>query len=116
MANKREFKKSVEALSSALVDEMMVSFYNVKDADQEKISNAISAIVEAMGKAVKTSNALFHKGVKEFENIEAYNKAKTDFTKEKYHKAIEEYNDALTEALKVYNEAMPKNTPSPAAK
>lgn len=109
MANKRQFKKSLDALSSALVDEMMASYYNVKDADREKISQAITKIVAAMGKARKDSGKLFGKGVKEFENLAAYNKAKTLHTKEKYDAAIAGYNEALGEALKAYNEAMPNN-------
>lgn len=109
MANKREFKKSVEALSSALVDEMMASYYNVKEADRDKISQAITKIVAAMDKAKRDSGVLFGKGVKEFENLAAYNKAKAKHSKDKYAAAIAEYNDALGEALKAYNEGMPKN-------
>ena len=59
MANKREFKKSVEALSSALVDEMMASYYNVKEADREKVSAAIAKVISAMQKAKKETNVLF---------------------------------------------------------
>lgn len=109
MANKRDFKKSVDALSSALVDEMMASYYNVKDADREKISQAIAKIVTAMGKARKDSNKLFGKGVKEFESLAAYNAAKANHSKEKFKNAIAEYNNALGEALKAYNEGMPQN-------
>lgn len=109
MANKRDFKKSVEALSSALVDEMMASYYNVKEADREKISSAISRIISAMGKAKKDSNKLFGKGVKDFESMAAYNQAKALHNKEKFKNAIAEYNNALGEALKSYNEGMPKN-------
>ena len=109
MANKREFKKSVEALSSALFDEMMASYYNVKEADRDKISSAISKVALAMEKAKKQSNVLFKKGMKEFDNIAAYNKAKAQHTKEKYQKAIADYNEALGQALIDYNEGMPKN-------
>lgn len=110
MANKREFKKSVEALSSALVDEMMASYYNVKEADRDKIAMAITKIAGAMERAKGDANRLFKKGVKEFENASAYNLAKAKFTKEKYSKAVADYNEALEEALKAYNEGMPKNT------
>lgn len=108
MANKREFKKSVDALSAAIADEMMASYYNVKDANREKIAEAITKIVSAVAKAKEQSNKLFKKGVKEFESLAAYNKAKAAHTKEMYAKAIADYNDALAEALKAYNEGMPK--------
>ena len=109
MASKRDFKKSVDALSSAIVNEMMASYYNVKEADRAKISQAISTIAGAMGKARKDSNKLFKKGMKEFENFQAYNQAKAQHTKEKYKEAVAKYNEALADALKVYNEGMPKN-------
>lgn len=109
MANKREFKKSVEALSSALVDEMMASYYNEKDADREKISKAIMKIASAMASAKKEAAKLFDKSSKAFENMAEYNNAKALFTKEKYHSAIAKYNEELAEALKLYNEGMPKN-------
>lgn len=112
MANKREFKKSVEALSSALVDEMMASYYNVKEADRDKIAKAVTKVVGAMGKAKSDAGKLFGKGVKEFENLAAYNKAKAQHTKDKYREAIANYNEALGEALKAYNEGMPKNPES----
>lgn len=109
MANKREFKKSVEELTAALVDEMMVSYYNEKEADREKISEAISKIVVAMENSKKEASKLFDKKVRDFENIAAYNKAKAKFIKGQYDKAIADYNDALSEALKNYNQGMPQN-------
>lgn len=109
MASKRNFKKSVEALTSALVDEMMASYYNVEGADRDKISSAIAKIINAMGKAKKDSNQLFKRGVKEFDNLGAYNRAKAQHSKEKFDNAIAAYNDALGEALKDYNEGMPAN-------
>lgn len=108
MASKRKFKKSVEALSSAIVDEMMASYYNVQGADREKISSAISKVIGAMGKARVKANHLFGKGVKEFENLAAYNKAKAQHTKEKYNKVVADFNDTIADALKDYNEGMPK--------
>lgn len=110
MANKRQFKKSLDALSSALVNEMMASLYNVKEADSKKINEAISKIASAMVKAKKDSNVLFGKGMKEFASIEEYNKAKAEHSKAKYHEAIAAYNEALSEALKAYNEGMPANS------
>lgn len=111
MANKREFKKSVDALSSALVNEMMASLYNVKEADTLKLNEAISKIAQAMVAAKKDTSKLFDKGLKDFNNLSEYNAAKAKHTKEKYKEAIAKYNEALGEALKSYNEGMPKNNP-----
>lgn len=108
MASKREFKKSVESLSSALIDEMMASYYNVKEADRDKISSAISKVISAMQSAKNHSNGLFGKAIKDFDNLKEYNRAKAAHTREKYQQAIASYNDMLKEALKDYNEGMPK--------
>lgn len=107
MANKREFKKSLDALSSAIIDEMAASLYNVKESDAKKINDAIIKIAKAVVKAKKDTNVLFGKGVKEFASLAEYNKAKEAFTKQKYDEAIAHYNEALSEALKLYNEGMP---------
>lgn len=109
MANKREFKKSIDALSSAIVDEMMISYYNVETADKDKIIQAITKIIASAEKARRSANRLFGKKIREFETVEAYLKAKSAFEKDNFDKAVADYNDALGEALKLYNEAMPKN-------
>lgn len=109
MANKREFKKSVEELTAALVDEMMISYYNEKEADKEKISQAITKIISAMEKSKSSVATAFNKKIRDFENVAAYNKEKSKYIKEKYTAAIAEYNKDLGEALKDYNEGMPKN-------
>lgn len=110
MANKRVFKKSVDALSSAIVDEMMASYYNEKEANRELISSAIAKVLKAMQEAKIETNKMFDKGVKDFDNMGAYNVAKMKFNREKYDKAIENFNNSLGEAMKDYNEAMPKNS------
>lgn len=109
MANKRQFKKSLEALSSALVNEMMANMYNEKEADSKKINEAITKVVGAMLKAKQDTSVLFGKGMKEFAHLKDYNNAKSLHNKEKYRQAIANYNEALGEALKLYNEGMPKN-------
>lgn len=108
MASKREFKKSVEALTSALVDEMMASYYNEEAADREKITSAITKVISAMQNAKLESNKLFNKGMKDFENVKEYNKAKATFSKTKFDKAIDNFNNTLGDALKDYNDGMPK--------
>lgn len=107
MANKREFKKSVEALCAAIVDEMSMSYYNAADANRDLISEAIKKVLGAMETARQDSNVLFKKGVKEFDNFAAYNAAKKKFYKENYNNAIAKFNDAIGEALKDYNKAVP---------
>ena len=108
MPTKREFKKSVEALSSALADEMMASYYNVEGADRDKISQAIALVVSGMTKAKNDANRFFGKKIREFENVAQYVKAKAAFSKDLYKNIIASYNENLEQALKAYNEGMPK--------
>lgn len=112
MANNREFKKSIEALSSALVSEIMASLYNEKEADTLKLNEAIDKIAKAMVRAKQHTGKVFDKGLKDFNNLKEYNLAKAKFTKEKYKEAIAKYNEGLGEALKAYNEGMPKTSES----
>lgn len=109
MANKRNFKKSVEALTAALVDEMMASYYNEEAADREKISSAITKVISAMENAKLDTAKLFNQKMKDFSNLKEYNKAKIQHNKAKYAAAIENFNNTLNEALNDYNAGMPKN-------
>lgn len=107
MANKREFKKSLEALTAALVDEMSVNYYIAKAEDRDLISSAITKVLGAMEEAKIESNKVFGKGIRDFENIKAYNEAKKQFNKEVFNNAVSKFNDAVSEALKDYNKAVP---------
>lgn len=108
MSNKREFKKSVESLCAALVDEMSISYYNVENADRDLITSAIAKIVGAMEEARKASNKIFDKGTKDFDSLKAYNQAKKQYIKENYDNAVAKFNEAVSSAMKDYNAAMPK--------
>ena len=39
MANKRDFKKSIDAIGGAICNEMMVAYYNIEGADKNAIAN-----------------------------------------------------------------------------
>lgn len=38
MANKRDFKKSIDAIGGAICNEMMVAYYNIEGADKNAIA------------------------------------------------------------------------------
>ena len=40
MANKREFKKYVDALGASIIDEMISAYHNVKGVDRDKKCSA----------------------------------------------------------------------------
>ena len=109
MANKREFKKYVDALGASVIDEMVVAYYNVKGADRDKISQAIESTLGAIGNAKNNANVFFDKGTRAFDNIEEYSKAKKDFFRSLFNKIETEFSDDVNAALKLFNEALPED-------
>lgn len=107
MANKREFKKYVDALGAAACNEMMESFYTVKDADKDAISKAIEKVLLATNKARMNANIFFDKGVKAFADKKEYVKAKDAFFKALFDKVTTEFTEEINDALKDFNAALP---------
>ena len=66
MANKREFKKYVDAIGASVIDEMIAAYYNVEKADKDKIAEAMQKVLCAIGRAKNNSNVTFDRGEKAF--------------------------------------------------
>jgi len=107
MANKREFKKYVDALAASLCDEMMYSYYTVEGADKDAIAKSIENVLVASEKARMNSNVFFDRGVRAFESEEAYLKTKKEFFKSLFKKIAKEFSDEIDAALKNFNGALP---------
>lgn len=107
MANKREFKKYVDALAASIVDEMVSAYYNVSGVDRDKIAESVKLTLGAVGKAKTNANVCFDKGSKAFEDEVAYAKAKRVFFRALFDKIVTEYNEEINAALKVFNSALP---------
>lgn len=108
MGNKRKFKKYAENVGLSICDEMLYSYYNVKGADQAKIEAAAVKVLRAVDAAKDNANIYFDKGVKAFESHEAYKKAKNEFFKALFNKIKNDLADAIDEALKEFNAAIPE--------
>ncbi len=65
MANKRDFKKSIDAIGGAICNEMMVAYYNIEGADKNAIASSIEkvlgAVVKAKNKPLLLSTKRFQK-------------------------------------------------------
>lgn len=107
MANKRDFKKSVEAIGSAVCNEMMIAYYNVEGADKNAIASSIENVLAAVVKAKNNSNIFFDKGVKAFADNKEYGKAKSLFFKTLFDKIHTEFGEELNQAVKEFNSAIP---------
>ena len=109
MSNKRDFKKSVDAVGGAVVSELWLAYYNVEDADRSLINSAIGNLVAAITVARAKANRLFGKGVREFPDYKAYAVARKEFTKKNYEETLAVFNKALASALKDFNKALPES-------
>lgn len=107
MANKREFKKFVDALGASVIDEMISAYYNVKGADRDKIASAMEQVLGAIGKAKNNANVYFDRGAKSFEAPKAYGKAKKEFFRALFDKIQTEFNEEINLGLKTFNAALP---------
>ncbi len=107
--NKQQFKKAVEAVGASMCDEMMTVYYNVEGADRDKISVAVAKVLGATGAAKANANRFFDRGVKGFANVEEYKKAKGEFFKKLFEKIRKDFNEEISAALKLFNEAVPQS-------
>lgn len=108
MANKRDFKKAVEAVGASICEEMMTAYYNVKNADKNAIASAIQSVLSAIENAKDNANVNFDKGVKAFESKEQYSKEKKAFFKSLFDKIHAEYAEQLDQAVNAFNKAIPQ--------
>lgn len=107
MANKREFKKYVEAVGASACQAMMSTYYNVEGADKKAITKAIEQVLGAVGAAQAHANIYFDKGHKAFENMREYSKAKKEFFVKLFDKINDDFNSEIDAALKTFNAAIP---------
>lgn len=108
MANKREFKKDVEAVGSSACEAMMETYYNVKGVDKAAIEQAIEKVLGAIGAAQSNANIYFDKGVKAFSNPKEYSIEKKKFFVKLFNKITDDFNKEIEEALKQFNAAIPQ--------
>ena len=105
--NKREFKKYVDALGAAVINEMLSAYYNVENVDQDKLSSAIETMLRAVGNAKINANITFDMGPGAFSDPKEYGRAKRAFFVQLFDKIDTEFEEATNPALKLFNEALP---------
>ena len=107
MPNKREFKKYADALGASIIDEMISAYYNVENADRDKIAKAMETVLGAIGKAKNNANITFDKGPKAFGGLKEYSQAKAKFYNSLFDKIETEFGEEVNQALHLFNEALP---------
>ncbi|MCH5229740.1 MAG: hypothetical protein J1F12_07090 [Muribaculaceae bacterium] len=108
MANKREFKKYVESLGDSACLSMADVYDTVENVDKDKIAKAVEQVLTAVAAAKTNADVTFDKGVKAFENLQAYSKAKKAFYRQLFLKIKEDFYNELDEAVKLFNSALPE--------
>ena len=94
-------------MGASACDEMMYAYYTVEGADKDAISKAIEKVLLATNKARMNSNIFFDKGVKAFNDLKEYSKAKDAFFKALFEKVSTEFSEEINSALKDFNAALP---------
>ena len=108
MANKREFKKNVEAIGASACAPMMEIYQTLEEDKKETVEKAVAQVLGAVAAARSNADITFDKGVKAFENLKEYSKAKKDFYKKLFGKISDDFSKELEEALKLFNSAVPE--------
>ncbi|MBD5231705.1 MAG: hypothetical protein K2M14_02650 [Muribaculaceae bacterium] len=108
MANKREFKKYINTVCDNIVSDMTYASYTIEGADKAAIDDAVISILKAGAEAIMKSNVKFDKTRRAFDNEHAYTEEKEKFFKALYRKVNKEFADAINEAIKKFNAAIPE--------
>ncbi len=107
MANKRDFKKSIEAIGASICDEMMMAYYNIEGVDRPAVSEAIEKVLKAITMAKNNANIYFDRGPKGYANKAEYIKEKDQFFKALFEKISAVFSTEIDSALKQFNAAIP---------
>ena len=106
--NKRDFKKYVESVGDSACASMVDVYETVPNVDKTKVTNAIEKVISAVAAAKSNADVTFDKGVKAFDNIVAYSKAKKAFYSQLFKKIYDDFYKDLDEAVKEFNTAVPE--------
>lgn len=106
--NKRDYKKAVTAMGSGICVEMFNIGMSTADSDMNMTNDCMNEVWKAMDDARNKANTFFGKGRKEFATAKEYNKEKRRFFKTLFNGISTDFSTSIDEALKRFNQAMPK--------
>lgn len=110
--NKRDFKKYVESVGDSACASMVDVFDTTENIDKEKVANAVEKVIGAVAAAKSKADITFDKGVKAFDSLKEYSKAKKSFFKQLFKKISDDFVKELEEAVKEFNAALPAEVKS----
>ena len=105
--NKRDFKKYVESVGDSACASMVDVYESVENVDKAKVADAVEKVIGAVAAAKSNADITFDKGVKAFNSLQEYSKAKKAFFRQLFNKIYEDFYKQLDEAVKEFNSAVP---------
>ena len=106
--NKRDFKKYVESVGDSACASMIDVYETVENVDKQKVADAVEKVIAAVAAAKTNADITFDKGVKAFDSLAEYSKAKKKFFKQLFEKIYKDFYTDLYEAVKEFNAAVPE--------
>ena len=106
--NKRDFKKYVEAVGDSACASMVDVCDSYENVDRSKAADAVEKVIAAVAAAKSNADITFDKGMKAFDNIVEYSKAKRAFFRQLFDKIYKDFYTQLDEAVKEFNTAVPE--------
>lgn len=107
--NKRDFKKYVESVGDSACASMAEVYDTVENVAKDKVADAVEKVICAVAAAKANADVTFDKGVKAFDNLKEYSKAKKAFYKSLFKKVYDDFYKDLQEAVKEFNAAVPQD-------
>lgn len=106
--NKRDFKKYVESLGDSACASMVEICEMHDNIDKAKAANAVEKVINAVAVAKSNADVTFDKGIKAFDSLAQYSKAKKAFFKQLFNKIYEDFYKELDSAVKEFNSGVPE--------
>lgn len=107
MANKREFKKFVNALGANVCEDIMLNYYSIEGIDRAATEESVGKVLTAVENATSRANVFFDKGARAFEDRKTYSVAKRKFFKDLFEKINKDLIAEIDAAIKQFNAAVP---------
>lgn len=109
MANKRILKKQIKYAFGELALQTYMTLEFIEKADKAKLEKLLGEINDRDAKAVKNVTFSFDKTPRDFENRQAYNKAKRAYYKQAFKTFTAKLSEEYQQMVKELNSAIPSD-------
>ncbi len=106
LTNKRQIKKYINRVCDDVAQEVLPTAVHVKAISEEEADNILTDISVLQVKSLSRLNIAFDKSVEAFDNIKAFNSAKSAYYRQAYNKLIEDFNNEIQKLISPVNKAI----------